>query len=197
MNKFIASIPYSNEALEPLLSEETISFHYGKHHCGYAATLNQLIKDTDFEGRQLESIVIKARGVNQKIFNNAAQLYNHDFYWQCLKVSGDSPSGMLEQLIKEQFSGFDDFISQYQSFASTVFGSGWSWLVKNAKHQLEFINTQNAGTPLGTGSLPVCVIDLWEHAYYLDYRNNRAEYLKKLLATGINWNFCSEQLAGS
>ncbi|GHT99153.1 superoxide dismutase [Fe] [Alphaproteobacteria bacterium] len=194
MNIFQAQIAYKNTELVPILSSETIDYHYGKHHCGYANTLNSLIENTEFAGKILEEIVVQSRGSNQKVFNNAAQLFNHDFYWKCLKLSNDEPTGKLRSLIESQFGSFAEFLNQYISFANAMFGSGWCWLVLE-NNKLSFVNTQNAETPIGTDKKPICVIDLWEHAYYIDYRNNRASYVDKIVRECINWKFCSEQMS--
>ena len=190
---FSATIEYSEKALEPFLSSETINYHYGKHHTGYANTLNSLIENTEFKNLSLEQIIIKTRNHNPKIFNNAAQLFNHDFYWKCLKKSSELPSAKLLNLVNNQFGDFDKFRNEYIIFAGTMFGSGWSWLVEE-NGVLKFLNTANAENPIGSGATPLCVVDLWEHAYYIDYRNNRAEYIKKIIMNCINWNFCESQL---
>lgn len=197
---FTAKIEYSNEALEPFLSSETLQFHHGKHHVGYANTLNGLIKGTEFEESSLEDIILKSRGTSPKIFNNAAQIFNHDFYWKCLSKDqeNNTPSDEFKSLITEQFGSFQKFLEEYALFAGTMFGSGWSWIVSEPSQSkiphLKFINTSNAENPLGSGDTPVCVIDLWEHAYYIDYRNNRAGYIEKIVNNCINWNFCEKQL---
>ena len=190
---FSATIEYSEKALEPFLSSETINYHYGKHHTGYANTLNSLIENTEFKNLSLEQIIIKTRNHNPKIFNNAAQLFNHDFYWKCLKNSSKLPSAKLLNLVNNQFGDFYKFCNEYIIFAGTMFGSGWSWLVEE-NGVLKFLNTANAENPIGLGATPLCVVDLWEHAYYIDYRNNRAEYIKKTIMNCINWNFCESQL---
>lgn len=181
-----AKISYKNSELSPILSEETIDFHYGKHHCGYAKTLNSLIVGTEFENMSLENMIVASRGKDQKIFNNASQVFNHDFYWKCLKKGQNAPEGKLKSMIDQQFNSFDAFLKDYIDFASTMFGSGWSWLVEK-DGILSFLNTQNAENPIGSGYKPVCVIDLWEHAYYIDYRNNRASYIENLIKNCINW----------
>lgn len=190
---FSAQIEYSERALEPILSSETINYHYGKHHSGYAATLNSLIEDTEFQDLSLKEIIIKSRNTHQKIFNNAAQLFNHDFYWKCLKNSSKLPLQKLLSLVNEQFGDFNKFREEYVSFAGTMFGSGWSWLVEE-NGKLKFLNTSNAENPIGSDVLPLCVIDLWEHSYYIDYRNNRGEYIKKIVMNCINWEFCESML---
>ncbi|MDR2158140.1 MAG: superoxide dismutase [Holosporaceae bacterium] len=177
----------------PVLSSETVDYHYGKHHCGYAKTLNSLAEGTKFADKTLEEIIIQSRGVDQKIFNNAAQLFNHDFYWKCLKVSEQAPAGELKSLIDDQFGTLDEFLSQYVSFANTMFGSGWCWLVwENQK--LSFVNTQNAENFVGTPRKALCVVDLWEHSYYIDYRNDRASYVNKIIRGCIDWEFCESML---
>lgn len=189
---FSAQIVYSEDYLKPVISSETIRFHYGKHHKGYANTLNDIIQGTEFQNLPLEQIIIQSRDKHPKIFNNASQLFNHDFYWKCLKVSGEQPSEALAQAIQAQFGSFDAFCEAYINFAGTMFGSGWSWLVADNYH-LKFINTTNAENPIGSGKAPLCVIDLWEHAYYIDYRNDRTTYIKNLVKQGINWAFCESQ----
>jgi Fe-Mn family superoxide dismutase len=179
--------------LTPVLSSKTIDYHYGKHHCGYAKTLNTLVEKTKFADKPLEEIIAQSRGVDQKIFNNAAQLFNHDFYWKCLNVSSEQPTGKLQHLAKAQFASFEEFVNQYIAHANTMFGSGWCWVVWE-KGQLAFINTQNAETPVGTNQKAICVIDLWEHAYYIDYYNDRALYISRILKECINWKFCESQL---
>ena len=188
-----AKFEHNENEFEPVLSAETIKYHYGKHHVGYANTLNTLIENTPFQLMPLEEIVIKSRGNNPKIFNNAAQLFNHDFYWKCAGNTKNLPQGKLAELIKAQFGDFDNFRQQYIAHANTMFGSGWCWLVLE-DNKLKFLNTSNAENPLGTPAIPLCVIDLWEHAYYIDYRNARANYVKNFVENCINWGFCSSQI---
>jgi Fe-Mn family superoxide dismutase len=194
MSSFQAQFPHKEDWLEPILSAETMRYHYGKHHCGYAKNLNALVENTSFAGKSLEEIIVQSRGTNPKIFNNAAQLFNHDFYWECMKPSASTPTGAFGVVISDQFGSFDDFMNQYVEFANTMFGSGWSWLICR-DGQLSFINTMNAETIVGSGSVPVCVVDLWEHAYYIDYRNDRALYVNKIIRECINWEFCSKIIA--
>ncbi|MDR1488624.1 MAG: superoxide dismutase [Holosporales bacterium] len=189
MTNFKAQIPYGNTELFPILSQETIDFHYDKHHSGYANTLNSLIENTEYAEKTLEEIIIKSRGNDRKIFNNAAQLFNHDFYWKCLMASENRSFGQLKSIVKNQFGSFEEFLNQYISFANTMFGSGWSWLVLE-REELSFVNTANAENPIGTNPKIICVIDLWEHAYYIDYRNDRASYITRLITECINWTFC-------
>jgi Fe-Mn family superoxide dismutase len=193
MGVFHAQIAYKNTELIPILSSETIDYHHGMHHQGYAKALNLLIENTKFADKTLEEIIVQSRGEDAKIFNNAAQLFNHDFYWKCLMVSQEKPTKKLKNLIENQFESFDVFLDCYVSFANTMFGSGWCWIILE-NEKLSFVNTQNAETPLGTNQKPVCVIDLWEHAYYIDYRNDRASYIKKIIRECINWKFCESQL---
>lgn len=192
-NLFEAKIPFENNALIPFLSEEELQYHYGKHHKGYANTLNSIITGTDFVNMDLIDVIKSSRNVNQKIFNNAAQIYNHDFYWNCLAKKITAPNGKLGLLIKDQFKTFDNFLIQYINFAGTLFGSGWSWIVEK-NDELLFLNTSNAENPIGFNKNPICVIDLWEHAYYIDYRNDRAKYIDTIVRNCINWDFCSSLL---
>jgi Fe-Mn family superoxide dismutase len=195
MNNYEAYIPYENTELAPILSSETIDYHYGKHHCGYAKTLYSLIENTEsIVGKSLEEFIVQSRGVNQKIFNNAAQLFNHNFYWKCLKPTSDEATGRLKILAENQFGSFYELLNQYISFANTMFGSGWAWLVIGRDEKLSFVNTQNADTPLGVPQSPLCVVDLWEHAYYIDYRNDRSAYIDKIIRECVNWAFCESQL---
>ncbi|MDR1983044.1 MAG: superoxide dismutase [Holosporaceae bacterium] len=193
MNIFQAQIAHKNTELIPILSSEAIDYHYGKHHCGYAKTLNSLIENTKFADKTLEEIIVQSRGVDGKIFNNAAQLFNHDFYWKCLATPTHGPTKKLKSLVENQFKSLDEFLNRYISFANTAFGSGWCWVVLENEN-LSFVNTQNAETPLGTDQKAICVIDLWEHAYYIDYRNDRALYISKIIKECINWEFCASQL---
>lgn len=187
---FSAEITHSKGDLKPFLSSETIEFHYEKHHVGYANTLNSLIKDSELQQLSLEAIIMKSRNQYQKIFNNAAQLFNHNFYWKCLGKGSEGPQGKLLDMIKSQFDNFDKFQQEYIVFAGSMFGSGWSWLVKE-DNKLRFLNTINAETPIGTNAVPICVVDLWEHAYYIDYRNDRTRYIANIILSCINWKFCS------
>ncbi|MDR3179858.1 MAG: superoxide dismutase [Holosporaceae bacterium] len=193
MIDFEAHIGYQRTALAPILSPEALDCHYKNHHCVYAKKLNALVQNTQYIGKTLEEIIAQSRDLDEEIFNNAAQLFNHDFYWNCLKLNSDGPTGTLKRLIEEQFRSFDIFLDQYESLANGIFGSGWSWIVcENGR--LDFLNKSNAGTPIGTGQRPICVIDVWEHAYYVDYRNDKAAYVRKIIRKCINWEFCSQQL---
>jgi Fe-Mn family superoxide dismutase len=190
MTIFRAQMPYDNNAsLVPILSAETVDYHYGKHHAGYAKTLQALVDGTDFSGKSLEEIIDASRGTNQKIFNNASQLFNHDFYWKCLGISERKPTGKLKDIILSQYGSFDKFLSEYISCASGLFGSGWSWLILE-NGNLSFVNTKSSEIPTGSDTKLICVVDLWEHAYYIDYRNDRASYINSSITKCINWEFC-------
>jgi Fe-Mn family superoxide dismutase len=191
--QFQAQNTHKNTELTPVLSSKIIDYHYGKHHCGYAKMLNTLVENTKFAGKTLEEIIVQSRNVDQKVFNNAAQLFNHDFYWKCLKISSDPPTEKFKSLVEAQFASLEKFIDQYIAYANTMFGSGWCWVVWE-KGQLNFANTQNAETPVGMGQKEIYVIDLWEHAYYIDYYNDRASYIGRIIKECINWKFCAAQL---
>ncbi len=190
MKPFTAKIP-KEYSMHPVISREAMELHYNKHHCGYATTLNQLIENTPYENYNLEEIIIRSRINNPRIFNAAAQLFNHNFYWQSLLFSSPYPKGNFQKTIDNQFGSFKNFLAQYFKEANSLFGSGWSWLIADQNDKLCFLQTTNAETPLGDPLLRlICVIDLWEHAYYPDYKNNRTEYLKQIINLGINWNIC-------
>jgi Fe-Mn family superoxide dismutase len=182
----LPALPYAIDALEPTISRETLEFHHGKHHQTYVTNLNNLIPGTEFENASLEEIV---KGSSGGIFNNAAQVWNHTFYWNCLSPEGGSgPSGALADAIGSAFGSFDEFKKQFAGSAATNFGSGWTWLVKNADNSLEIVNTSNAGNPMTDGKTPLLTIDVWEHAYYIDYRNARPKYLEEIWGL-VNWSF--------
>ena len=184
----LPALPYANDALVPHISAETIEFHYGKHHQTYVTNLNNLIAGTEFEGLSLEEIVKKSSG---GIFNNAAQVWNHTFYWHSLSPNGGGePTGGLANAIDRTFGSFEQFKEQFTKTAITTFGSGWAWLVKKPNGALELVSTSNAGTPLTEGLIPLLTVDVWEHAYYVDYRNLRPKYLEAFWAL-VNWEFAS------
>lgn len=186
-------LPYAKNALAPILSEETIEYHYGKHHQTYVTNLNNLIKGGEFEAMGLEDIVRKSSG---GIFNNAAQVWNHTFYWNCLKPGGGgAPTGALAAAIDKAFGSFAAFKEKFSSSAVGNFGSGWTWLVKNADGSLEVMNTSNAGTPMTSGKTALLTCDVWEHAYYVDYRNARAKYVESFWEL-VNWEFVAKNFAG-
>jgi Fe-Mn family superoxide dismutase len=182
------------DALQPHISKETLEFHYGKHHQTYVTNLNNLIKGTEFENLSLEEIVQKSSG---GIFNNAAQIWNHTFYWFCLSPKGGGqPSGALADAIVKKFGSFDEFKKQFTQTAVTTFGSGWAWLVKDANGSLELVSTSNAQTPLTqAGKQPLLTCDVWEHAYYIDYRNRRPDYVGAFWNL-VNWEFVAKNFAG-
>ena len=182
----LPALPYANNALAPTISEETIEYHYGKHHQTYVTNLNNLVPGTEFENSSLEEIVLKASG---GIFNNAAQVWNHTFYWNCLSPEGGgAPTGALADAINKAFGSFDEFKSKFSTSAATNFGSGWTWLVKNADGSVEIVNTSNAANPMTDGKTPILTIDVWEHAYYVDYRNARPKYMEAIWNI-VNWDF--------
>ena len=186
MEHTLPALPYAKDALAPVISAETIDYHYGKHHQTYVTNLNNLIKGTEFENSTLEEIVLKASG---GIFNNAAQVWNHTFYWNGFKPNGGgAPTGELAAAIDKAFGSFDEFKKQFTQKAITTFGSGWAWLVKNKDGSLSLESTSNAATPLTSGQTPLLTIDVWEHAYYVDYRNARAKYAEEFWSI-VNWDF--------
>lgn len=189
MEHKLPDLPYDKSALEPHISAETLDYHYGKHHQTYVTNLNNLIKGTEFEDSSLEDIVIKASG---GLFNNAAQVWNHTFYWNCLSPNGGGvPSGAFANAINASFGSFDEFKTQFSQTAITTFGSGWAWLVKNSDGSLALASTSNAGTPMTDGKTPLLTCDVWEHAYYVDYRNARPKYVESFWNI-VNWNFVSQ-----
>ena len=174
-----------------IISRETLEYHYGKHHQAYVANLNKLIIDTEFLNMSLEEIIMKA---SDGIFNNAAQVFNHSFYWNCLAPNaGGEPKGKLADEINQTFGSFVAFKEKFSQTAATTFGSGWAWLVKNKQGTLEIVSTSNAGNPLTDGQKPLLTCDVWEHAYYIDYRNARPKYIEKFWDL-VNWDFVSSNL---
>ena len=185
MEHKLPELPYAMDALEPYISKETLEFHYGKHHATYVTNLNNLIKGTEFEDMPLEEIVKKSSG---GIFNNAAQVWNHTFYWNGFKPNGGEPTGALADAINSAFGSFAAFKEKFTQSAATNFGCGWTWLVKNADGGLEIVNTTGAGNPMTEGKTPLLTVDVWEHAYYIDYRNARPKYLEAYWNL-VNWDF--------
>jgi len=189
MEHKLPDLPWDKDALAPHISPETIEYHYGKHHKAYVDNLNKLIPGTEFEDMRLEDIIKKASG---GIFNNAAQIWNHSFYWNSLSPKGGGePSGEIADALAKSFGSFDKFKEQFTSAAVTLFGSGWAWLVKNADGSLSIEATSNAGTPLKEGKKALLTCDVWEHAYYIDYRNARAAYVDAFWKL-VNWKFAEE-----
>ena len=188
MEHTLPALPYANDALQPHISKETLEFHYGKHHQTYVTNLNNLIKGTEFESMSLEDIVRKSSG---GVFNNAAQIWNHTFYWNSLAPKGGGqPSGALAAAINAKWGSFDAFKDAFTKSAIGNFGSSWTWLVKKADGSLDIVNTSNAATPLTGADKPLLTCDLWEHAYYIDYRNRRPDYLNAFWAL-VNWDFAA------
>ena len=192
MTHELPPLPYAKNALEPHISAETLEFHYGKHHQTYVTNLNNLIVGTEFENLALEEIVKKSSG---GIFNNAAQVWNHTFYWHGLSpTGGGEPTGALAEAINKTFGSFAKFKEELSKTAITTFGSGWAWLVKNADGGLALVSTSNAGNPLTAGQTPLLTIDVWEHAYYVDYRNLRPKYVEAFWNL-VNWEFAAKNFA--
>lgn len=182
----LPALPYEMDALAPYISKETLEYHYGKHHKAYVDNLNKLIKDTEFEKLSLEDIIKKSDG---GIFNNAAQIWNHTFYWHCLTPkSPEKPNGKLAEAIDATFGSFEDFKKAFTESGTKLFGSGWTWLAKNQQGEIEIINESNAGLPLKSGKKALLTCDVWEHAYYIDYRNARPKYLESFWKL-VNWEF--------
>jgi Fe-Mn family superoxide dismutase len=187
----LPDLPYATDALEPHISAETLDFHHGKHHQTYVTKLNELIAGTEYGDLPLEEIVKRASGGT---FNNAAQTWNHSFYWNCLSpAGGGTPAGRIAQAIDASWGSFDKFKQELTQSAVTNFGSGWTWLVKNERGGLEILNTSNAGNPLTDGKTPILTIDVWEHAYYIDYRNARPKYIEAYWQL-VNWEFANQNL---
>lgn len=185
----LPDLPYERDALAPHISEETLDYHYGKHHQTYVDTLNELTEGGEWENKPLEDVV---KGSAGKLFNQAAQHWNHDFYWKCMSPNGGgSPSGDLARAIDQAFGNFDDFADQFKQASIATFGSGWGWLVRKADGSLDIVSTRNAGNPMTDGHTPLLTCDVWEHAYYIDYRNARPRYVDAFFEL-INWDFVSD-----
>jgi len=192
MTHTLPALPYAKDALAPVISAETIDFHYGKHHQAYVTNLNNLVPGTEFENATLEEIVMKSEG---GIFNNAAQVWNHTFYWNGLSPEGGGePTGALGEAIRNAFGSFDEFKAAFIKSGIGNFGSGWTWLVKNSDGSVEIVNTSNAANPMRNGKKPLLTIDVWEHAYYIDYRNARPKYLDEIWSL-VNWDFVASNYA--
>lgn len=194
----LMALPYADNALTPVISANTMSFHYGKHHQGYVNTLNTLVKDTEFAAKSLEAIVKQTARDNTKtaIYNNAAQVWNHNFYWNSLKPGGGGkPAGKLAQKIDEAFGTFDKFKKEFADTTISQFGTGWGWLVADTAGKLKIVKTGDADAPFIDGLKPLLTIDVWEHAYYLDYQNKRADYVNAVIDKLLNWDFAAENLA--
>ena len=192
MQHQLPPLPYAMDALQPHISKETLEFHYGKHHAAYVTNLNNLIKGTEFENLGLEDIVRKSSG---GIFNNAAQVWNHTFFWNSLKPGGGGePGGALAAAIKAKWGAFATFKEAFTKSAVGNFGSGWTWLVRKPDGSVDIVNTGNAATPITTADKPLLTIDVWEHAYYIDHRNARPKFVETYLANLVNWEFGAKNL---
>ena len=192
MEHTLPALPYAMDALAPTISAETLEFHYGKHHKAYVDNLNNLIKGTEFENASLEEIVKKSSG---GVFNNAAQVWNHTFYWNSMKPNGGgTPTGALADAINAKWGSFDAFKEAFSKCAVTTFGSGWAWLVKTPAGELDLVSTSNAATPLTTDNKALLTCDVWEHAYYIDYRNARPKYVESFWNL-VNWDFVAANFA--
>lgn len=188
----LPNLPFAKDALEPHISAETLDYHHGKHHQAYVTNLNNMIAGTDQESESLENIIKTTSG---GVFNNAAQVWNHTFYWNCLSPNGGGePTGALADAIDAAFGSFEEFKQQFSQTAITTFGSGWAWLVQNTDGSLELVSTSNAGTPLTGDATPLLTCDVWEHAYYVDYRNVRPNYVAAFWNL-INWDFVAANMA--
>lgn len=191
MSFTLPPLPYSLDALTPHFSQETLDYHYNKHHQAYVTNLNKLVEGTEFASMSLEDIIMKAKG---PIFNNAAQIWNHTFYWHSLSPKGgNEPTGPLKNAIEQAFGSVAAFKEQFTQAAVGTFGSGWAWLVQDAQSQLKIISTSNAATPMTEGLTPLLTCDVWEHAYYIDYRNSRPNYLTAFWSL-VNWDFAAKNM---
>ena len=195
----LPALPYGLDALEPNISRSTLEFHHGKHHAAYVTNLNNLVAGTDLETKSLEDTITAVAGDAGKagVFNNAAQVWNHSFYWQCMKPGGGGqPSGALAEKINADFGSFEAFVEQFKAAGATQFGSGWAWLVLDGG-TLKVTKTANADLPLAHGQKALLTMDVWEHAYYLDYQNRRPDYMTTYLEKLVNWDFVAANLAAA
>lgn len=189
MEHQLPSLPYDKKALEPHISAETLEYHHGKHHKAYVTKLNELIKGTEFENLPLEEIIRTADG---PVFNNAAQHWNHSFFWNCLKPGGGgNPTGEIAKLIEKKFGDFEKFKEEFSKLAVSNFGSGWTWIIDDGNGGIELMNTSNADNPINHGKKPLLTLDVWEHAYYIDYRNARPDFVKAFWNL-VNWEFVNK-----
>jgi len=193
----LPELPYAKNALAPYVSEKTLEFHYGKHHNAYVVNANKLIEGTKLAEERIEDIIKKTAGDASRvgIFNNAAQVWNHTFYWQCMKPNGGGvPYGLIAEKINADFGSYEKFVEEFKNAGVTQFGSGWAWLVLK-DDALKITKTANADTPIAQGTTPLLVVDVWEHAYYLDYQNRRPDYLSAFVENLINWDFVNACLS--
>jgi len=192
----LPDLPFAPDALAPIISEKTLEFHYGKHHNAYVTNLNKLVADSDLADANLESIIAKTAGDTAKmgVFNNAAQVWNHTFYWNSISPGGGGqPSGAIAAKINEDFGGYEQFVEEFKNVGATQFGSGWAWLLLE-DGKLKISKTLNADTPVAHNQKPLLTIDVWEHAYYLDYQNRRPDYLAEFIKSLLNWDFANANL---
>lgn len=194
MEHKLPELPYSKEALQPHISAETLEYHHGKHHKAYVTKLNELIKGTEFENMTVEEIIKKSQG---PLFNQAAQHWNHTFFWYCLAPNaGGNPTGKISELINQKYGDFEKFKDEFSKMALNNFGSGWTWVVQTEDGGIDIMNTGNADTPLKHGRKALLTIDVWEHAYYIDYRNVRADFIKNFWNL-VNWNFVNQNISNA
>lgn len=195
----LPALPFAATALEPHISAKTFEFHHGKHHNAYVVKLNELIAGNDFARMSLEEIILKTAGDDSKkpVFNNAAQHWNHSFFWECLKPGGGGkPNGDLAKKIDSDLGGYEQFAKDFKEAAITQFGSGWAWLVADASGKLKITKTANADLPMTRGDRALLTVDVWEHAYYIDYQNRRADFVQTFLDKLVNWDFANANFAG-
>lgn len=195
----LPALPYAKDALTPHISANTFDFHHGKHHNAYVVKLNELIAGTEFEKASLEEIIRATAGKAEKaaLFNNAAQHWNHSFFWHCLKPNGGGkPTGEVAARIERDLGGYEKFAADFKNAALTQFGSGWAWLVKDASGTLKITKTANADLPMAHGETALLTVDVWEHAYYLDFQNRRPDFVQTVLDSLVNWEFVNANLAG-
>lgn len=193
----IPELPFTKDALEPYISSRTLDFHYGKHHNAYVVNTNKLLENHALKDKTLEEIIESTAGDSSQagLFNNAAQVWNHTFYWSSIKPKGGGqPTGKIADRINKDLGGYDKFVASFQTAGVGQFGSGWAWLVVNKNGKLEVIKTANADTPLARGLKPVLTLDVWEHAYYLDYQNRRPDYVKSFMENLLNWDFANSNI---
>ena len=186
----LPDLPYARDALAPHMTEETLDFHYGKHHKTYVDKANGMVEGTDLDKASLEEVIMQAEG---GLFNNVAQIWNHSFFWNCLTPDSGEPSSELRNALEGAFGSVDDFKAKFTDCAATTFGSGWAWLVKTSDGSLDIVSTSNAGTPMTSGSTALLTVDVWEHAYYIDHRNARPAYLDAFWKL-VNWDFVERNL---
>ncbi|MBR8831252.1 MAG: Superoxide dismutase [Fe] [Chroococcopsis gigantea SAG 12.99] len=199
MSYELPPLPYDYTALEPVISKSTLEFHHDKHHAAYVKNFNDAVKDTELDSLPIEQVIVKIANDATKagVFNNAAQAWNHTFYWNSMKPGGGgTPSGELAEKINADFGGFDKFVEAFKTAGATQFGSGWAWLVYD-HGSLKVTKTSNADNPLTTGQVPLLTMDVWEHAYYLDFQNRRPDYINEFLTKLVNWDFVATNLASA